>query len=151
MFPTQTSRSMSATRLSDVSRVNSAFRRRQSSDADNDQTVPFTNTLITINDDENEHDKDNREDIEINNTTRIPTENGSAKFNSDKLKLKINVVNIECKSRDGISTYTTSLDIEALKNGRTVSAENILNNNIAETTYTIPDDDDEIRYMDEKD
>jgi hypothetical protein len=130
--------------------VNSAFRRRQSSDADNEQTVPFTNTLITINDDENEHDKTKKEDIEICNTAKAPAENGSAQFNPDKLKLKINVVNIECKSRDGISTYTTSLDIEALKNGRTVSAENILNNNIAETTYTVPNDDGML-YMDEKD
>ncbi|XP_060551686.1 secretin receptor-like [Ruditapes philippinarum] len=150
MYPTNTSRSMSTTRLSDVSRVNSAFRRRQSSDAENEQTVPFTNTLITINDDENEHDKTKIENIEICNATKAPAENGSAQFNPDKLKLKINVVNIECKSRDGISTYTTSLDIEALKNGRTVSAENILNNNIAETTYTVPNDDGML-YMDEKD
>ncbi|KAH3720609.1 hypothetical protein DPMN_063509 [Dreissena polymorpha] len=67
-----------------------------------------------------------------NNLTSGSKSNGHLDFKPDEFELKINVVNIDCTSRDGLSRNTTALDIQALKNGCPISSEKILNNNVKE-------------------
>lgn len=154
MFPIQTSRSLSTTRLSDASRFTAAIKRYQNNqqitENDDEQSAPFTNPHASNTDDYTETDKNSKSETDVSSDKNIVTENGSVQNNTDKFQVKINVVNIECKSRDGLSKYTTSLNIQTLKNGRTVSAENILNNNVQETIYTVPDGDDTIHFMDDR-
>jgi hypothetical protein len=133
-FPSQTSRSFSTTRLSDAGRNLPLSKRylpdRKTSATEVEQAVPCNNPLIIIENNQADNQVNNIKDIELNCSNSKPTENGHPSFDPNKLKFKINVVNIECRSRDGSSKFTTSLDIQALKNGRTVSTENIMNNNI---------------------
>lgn len=151
MYYTRTG-SMSTT--SEVSKQLAAKRRhqpsRQTSITDLEQTVPFTNTLITTDNGETESSVNRQSAIDTQIENKQIEENGYAPFNSDKLNVKINVVNIECKSRDGLSKYTTSLDIQALTNGRTVRTENILNNNVEQTEHAVPDGEDTIHFIDDR-
>lgn len=153
MFPTQTSRSLSTTRLSDACRFVSLkkYQNNQTiTETDQEHVVPFTNSSPIITDDQRENDTYNKAGTELDTEENSQKQNRPVKYNFDDFQVKINVVNIECKSRDGLSKYTTSLDIQTLKNGRTVSAENILNNNVQQTVYELDDLEDSIHRMDEK-
>ncbi|KAH3720599.1 hypothetical protein DPMN_063499, partial [Dreissena polymorpha] len=129
-----------ATKTSEVSNMNSAHKRymigRKSSVTDIEQTVPFKNTLIgpccSIECEAMDTDMGMASD---SNLTSGEKSNGHLDFKPDEFELKINVVNIECTTRDGLSRNTTALNIQALKNGCTISSEKILNNNVKEPSH----------------
>lgn len=130
------------TKLSELMKGNKRYASgRQSSFSDPEQSIPFTCNMEAPS-------VDIREQDENEAMPREPevTRNESDTCKADELELKINVVNIECQTRDGLSRNTTSLDIHALKNGCTINSENILNNNIHETVLgdTVPHDKDAV-------
>ena len=135
------------TKASELSRLHSINKRyasgRQMSLSDPEQSVPFTSNIDAPADfDEGLNETyDSEPPIQptTSGTSSSSAPNGKAKFGLDELELKINVVNIECQSRDGIRRNTTSLDIHAMKNGCTINSENIINNNIEETTLNDSD------------
>lgn len=156
LCPTQTSRSISTTRLSDVCRHGASIRKYHTGRAsvtDIEQTVPFTNTLLTAEPTDGQTERDTKDievmDVKCDSANESLLGNGHATFNDGKVELKINVVNIECKSRDGMSTQTTSLDIQTVKNGQKISEKNILNNNVDDGEERQSDTDDSLAFADD--
>lgn len=141
--------------MSEISRVNSVNKRygqwgRKSSSSDVEQSLPLSNSLISPS---------GSRDCEVTDITEKRANgvmadsekaNGNGYVSSDVFEMKINVVNIECTSRDGMSRNTTSLDIQTLKNGCTISTENILNNNINDSEANADGAEDEIGFIDDQ-
>lgn len=116
-------RSLSTTRLSETTTINKRLSNgRNVSLADIETTLPLATATrtarFTLGDNE----------LTVNENGCVPECNN--------LKFKINVVNIECESRDGLKKNLTSFDIQTLKNGCVITNENISNNNVSSGNRT---------------
>ncbi|XP_052796636.1 parathyroid hormone 2 receptor-like [Mya arenaria] len=144
--------STTGTKVSEISRLNSLNKRyacgRKSSVSDLEQTVPLSNSLVRPSGSKDCDITIESKTIDKPDNDKRATANGHLAFNPDEFELKINVVNIECTSRDGLSRNTTSLDIETLKNGCTINTEIILNNNVHATESEERENEEGIVFMD---